>query len=546
MTYTKKNDDPFYALIYTRVSSIQQESEGSGLESQEQRCVKYAQSKSYIVDKEKIFHDTFSGGGDFMRRPAMSDLLNYIDNHVGKRYVVIFDDLKRFARDTKFHIELRSAFNLRKVKVECLNFNFEDTPEGNFVETILAAQNQLEREQNQRQVIQKQKARLENGYWAFHGPLGYTMQKVAGYSGKVAVPNEKSDVLREALEGYANLKFAYLINVASFLKVNKILGNQRAEKYIDTVKAIITNPFYAGYLEYIPWNVERRKGIHQALIDDSTYNKNLERLNTPIHATRIRLDDNPEFELRRLVSCIHCKKPFTAFFSKGRSDLYPYYICQSIGCVMNRKAIPRKVLHDDFSTILKGLKPSDAVIELFHDWFEECWKEASMRVNHDQSKLSENIRVLEEELDRYVELLATTKSEIVRIRYEKKIEEIANRISETTERSRISIDLSIPYKTALSKVINIAKDPYQIWMISDSVEKKLLYKFFFETNIEYDLKTRYQTVKPSILYRFFDDFAKKTEHVDIPRNLSNQFAEVCTFLQKWQTHPSFNSIALAA
>jgi hypothetical protein len=29
--------------------------------------------------------------------------------------------------------------------VECLNFKFEDTPEGKFIETIIAAQGELER-----------------------------------------------------------------------------------------------------------------------------------------------------------------------------------------------------------------------------------------------------------------------------------------------------------------------------------------------------------------------------------------------------------------
>src|ERR1035437_2784597 len=115
----QKNDD-LYALIYNRVSSVQQESDGSGLMSQEQRCIKYGESKGYMVDKDRIFHDTFSGGGDFMKRPAMRELLEYIDTHSDKKYVVIFDDLKRFARDTKFHIELRGAFNVRKVRVECL------------------------------------------------------------------------------------------------------------------------------------------------------------------------------------------------------------------------------------------------------------------------------------------------------------------------------------------------------------------------------------------------------------------------------------------
>jgi len=45
--------------------------------------------------------------------------------------------------------------------VECLNYRFEDTPEGKFVETVFAAQGQLEREQNGRQVRQKMQARVE-------------------------------------------------------------------------------------------------------------------------------------------------------------------------------------------------------------------------------------------------------------------------------------------------------------------------------------------------------------------------------------------------
>ena len=54
----------------------------------------------------------------------------------------------------------------------CLNFPFEDTPEGKFLETIIAATGTLEREQNGRQVLQKMKARMEQGFWVFCAPLG--------------------------------------------------------------------------------------------------------------------------------------------------------------------------------------------------------------------------------------------------------------------------------------------------------------------------------------------------------------------------------------
>lgn len=77
---------------------------------------------------------------------------------------MIFDDLKRASRDTRAFLDLRDAFRLRRVQVECLNFKFDDTPEGEFIETITAAQGALERKQNGRQVAQKMKARMQSGF----------------------------------------------------------------------------------------------------------------------------------------------------------------------------------------------------------------------------------------------------------------------------------------------------------------------------------------------------------------------------------------------
>ena len=85
------------ALIYTRVSSKRQEREGHGLESQEYRCQLDAEFHGNTV--EKVFYDSYTGGGNFMNRPAMKKLLAYVDVNRSKKYVVIFDDLKRFARD---------------------------------------------------------------------------------------------------------------------------------------------------------------------------------------------------------------------------------------------------------------------------------------------------------------------------------------------------------------------------------------------------------------------------------------------------------------
>ena len=75
----------------------------------------------------------------------MVSLLSFLDAQPHEKYIVIFDDLKRFARDTRFHLDLRDAFRQRNATVECLNFKFDESPEGEFIETIIAAQGALER-----------------------------------------------------------------------------------------------------------------------------------------------------------------------------------------------------------------------------------------------------------------------------------------------------------------------------------------------------------------------------------------------------------------
>ena len=127
------------ALIYARVSDRKQ-LQGSGLQSQEHRGRQHAKAQGFPV--EKVFLDVVSGGkSDVFDRPAMHEILRYLDaqRHGNKRYVVIFDDHKRFARLTEMHLRLRREFAERGAIIQFLNLKTDDTPEGRFAETVFAA-----------------------------------------------------------------------------------------------------------------------------------------------------------------------------------------------------------------------------------------------------------------------------------------------------------------------------------------------------------------------------------------------------------------------
>ncbi len=262
---------PRVAIIYCRVSSKKQTVDGGGLQSQEHRCRKYAREHGYEV--EAVFPDDVSGGGDFMNRPGMVALLAYLSAQVGKDYVVIFDDLKRFARDVEFHIKLRRELKARSATIECLNFKFEDTPEGRFIETIMAAQGELEREQNGRQVIQKMKARVEKGFAVTRAPIGYKYVKAPG-GGKILVKNEPyASILKEALEGFASGRFASQTEMRRFLEAQPEYPKDTPNGEIrpETINRILKKCMYAGYIEAPRWGISMREAQHEGIISLKTF-----------------------------------------------------------------------------------------------------------------------------------------------------------------------------------------------------------------------------------------------------------------------------------
>src|SRR5262245_56141723 len=62
---------PNVAAIYTRVSTREQEDEGTSLISQEVACRAFAAERGYTVDERHIYRETFSGA-KLWERPALS------------------------------------------------------------------------------------------------------------------------------------------------------------------------------------------------------------------------------------------------------------------------------------------------------------------------------------------------------------------------------------------------------------------------------------------------------------------------------------------
>ncbi len=439
-----------------------------------------------------------------MDRPAMSEMLRYIDDRPFNQYTIIFDDLKRFARDVQFHIKLRIALKARNVIPKCLNFNFEDTPEGEYVETILAAGAELERKQNRRQVIQKQKARLESGYWPFYPPPGYTQKRTAEH-GKLLVPDEKADAIKEALEGFASDRFRDQADVRKYLESRNIKNGKPV--YFEYVKRLLSRSIYAGFIEYLPWEVSRRIGHHQAIIGVETYEKVQEKLGGKKYKRCVERED---FPLRGLVVCSECGRMFTAAWSKGRKNKYPYYRCQRIWC--KSRDVRKETVEGEFIKTLKNLSPKKEAALLAERVIMDVWEKKVSELKHLIEASSKSVRGLEREKEDLVGKIVKMQSDSVLRALEARIEEVDRKIKDERESSSLKKIDGESYGTAAEVVLGMLKNPAFMWENGGYKGQRLITKLVFVGNPVYDRNLGYGTENLSVAVRLFELIQAQESH----------------------------------
>lgn len=496
------------AVIYCRVSSDKQVREGHGLESQEDRCTKYANSNGYFV--ERVFRDEgISGGGDFVKRKAMVSLLAYLDKSPHKNYVIIFDDLKRFARDTEFHIRLRQELTARKATPKCLNFTFDDSPEGQFVETIMAAQGELERKQNRRQVIEKQKARLERGYWTFCAPAGYKYINDPIH-GKICAPDKNSaPIIKEALERFAKGVFATKEEFLKFLNSSKVQlhHSSKAGNYKRATQ-MLKNVFYAGYIHYPLWEVSLKKGHHKPIISLETYEKIQERLKSLAYKPQ-RKDIRQKFPLRGFVRCSCCGAILTASEStNGSGKKIPYYRCQKSPreCKYGGKSIPKDEVEDSFRKLLKSVKPMPDILKLFEAIITDVWEQKGEFLKLENQSLLKEINEATKMIESLVERITRSNNESVVASYEKQIENLYLKQEALKQKLEKKTSTKINLPKILEQATLFIENPYKIWENSDLETKLLVQKLVFPRHLIYIKNKGFGTPEIDLVYKVLEDF----------------------------------------
>lgn len=471
------------ALLYCRISSRSQELEGHGLVSQEHRCRQHAAARGYEV--AAVFPDVITGGVDFMQRPGMVALLAYIDAQPHERFVVIFDDLKRFARETRFHLDLRDAFRNRGVPIECLNFRFDDSPEGEFVETIMAAQGALERKQNGRQVAQKMKARMQAGYWIHNPPIGYRYETIRG-RGKVLVPREPfATIIREAFEGYALGRFQTQAEVKRFFETfPDFPRNHRGIVTAQRVADILTQAVYAGHICSETYGLDWLPAQHAPLISVETFDR-VQARRTGVAKAPMRKNIGDSFACRGVVVCDCCGVPLRSSWPKGRGGHYAYYLCQTKSCAHYGKSIPRDRLEGEVGELIRTLQPTDTLFGLARAMFAAAWDQRRAQAAEIVRSGQRRIAEVEKQVEALLSRILDASNPTVIQAYESKVADLERHKRVLADQLAREATPKGKAEDHLEPALTFLANPWKLWETGHITLRRTVLKLAFANRIRY-------------------------------------------------------------
>lgn len=480
------------ALIYCRVSSDRQVEEGHGLEGQEKRCRDYAKNLNYEI--VGVFREEGISGG-IIDRPQMQRLLVKLDEYkeMPDKTIVIIDDIKRLARSVEGHFLLKTAISSRNGTLESPSHRFEDSPEGKFVETVLAGAAELERNQNKQQVINRMKARAESGHWPFCLPPGLVNKKDPIH-GKLATPEEPiASIFKAAIEGYRDRTLLTQLDVVDFIAEQYKIRGLNRKISLHGVQRLLTEILYCGYIEYPHWNISRRKAVHDGFISVETFDE-VQRVLHDRFKPKTRRDTNPEFPLRGLTLCSLCRKPMTASFNTSHNgQRYPNYFCKTPKCSLQNKIIHRDKIETDFLTLLTGVSLDQpmknlaiAVLTDVRDQYHSQYADAQ---NSHQRQLQE----LTDSISKLTERIGKIENDTLIRAYEAELMKLGKKKEELDKIDHPAQYTSEQFGTATKKVMDVLEKPVEMWQTKNLDDQLTVFFMHFDQKLVYDRESGFGT-----------------------------------------------------
>jgi site-specific DNA recombinase len=490
------------AVAYIRVSSDEQINNTS-LDSQRKNCLEYAKRSNIRLEPDCIFREE-GVSAKLSNRPELAKLLDYCTKNKGRITHCIVYKVDRLARSSELHHVIKAALAKNGVKLVSVTEPIDDSPTGSLMDSMLAAFAQFDNEIRLLRTQGGMRARSEQGGWPHDAPTGYIKNRTASGASSIKPDPERAELVTKLLREFATGSYSVkqLMELAYKQGLRSRSGNKRNWQ---SIKNMLENPIYAGYVRSKFTDGKMVKGLHEALIDDRTYYRNQSILSGQVK--NFSRQSEIDWPLRGGFIKHTCGKPMTGSSPKGQSGPSPRYSC--IHCrasVLGKKvSTPRHKVHDDFIALLESVRPSEGVNKLFKEIVLKKWNvEFKDAVEHG-SKIDNEIAAWQSKKSRILDLYIENNLSDAEKR--QKLDEADKAITQL-EMQRVDAGQYIKDReNIIDAALLFMDDPSAFWNVGGLQVKRRVQDLIFPEGLTYDCMDGFRTAKLNNSYLLMKNIA---------------------------------------
>ncbi|WP_170205955.1 recombinase family protein [Klugiella xanthotipulae] len=322
---------PKRAVSYVRVSTREQaerggREEGFSIPAQRDANKKKATSMGAMIVKEFVERGV---SGTSTNRPALQEMLRYLEDERNAIDMVIVHKLDRLARNRADDVSLNARFDEQGIRLVSTSENIDQTPGGMLLHGIMSSIAEFYSKNLSNEVKKGMGEKVRSGGSVGRAPMGYlnvTLINEGREVRTVEVDPKRAPLVTWAFEQYATGEYSVRSLTTELIKrgLTTAQTNRFPERPVETrqVHQILTNPYYLGVVLY---KGAQFPGNHTPLVTPQLFESVQQILKAKINGERNR--DHPHY-LKSTLFCGQCGFRMIVQISKSRSgEEYPYYSC---------------------------------------------------------------------------------------------------------------------------------------------------------------------------------------------------------------------------
>ena len=462
------------ALIYIRVSTEEQAtSDRHSLKTQVELCKRAIPEMGYELAENGVYEDAGRSATN-MNRPGLQDMLIRIeeDKSIGAVFV---QDTDRLARNANDHLLIKTLLKKHSaILVSVSQPGLEDTPEGNFMDLIIAGVNQLQSQITARKTMKSMEQKFNSGGWPTKAPFGYLNAVEPDDEKKriIIVDEERSPFACEAFRLYATGDYSIAeIRDLLYQRGMRSLGGKMIAH--SKLNELLKNPLYYGEMH---WNGLNKKGNHTPLIKKILFDR-CQRIMAE-HNRYLCRRRKHDFLLRGFVFCELDGQRHTAEHhpTKGKS----YYHCSRSNnrAKCSDRYVETYELEDQVQVKFNEMQFSEEFIRKIEERVRYIYEKKKKSVGSEKKQLMTTKVNLEIKLEAAEEkllsgILSDEGFERAKKRYREQINAIDNEIIKLDRSKNLKVDV-------IQQILGLARNISESYENAKPELKRLYLGLFWE------------------------------------------------------------------